>query len=197
MRAFNSSTLALLASGRAASRGLVLFDFPSGLYGFWDGIGSLTVSGVTYAGSGGLIRGDALSLAGSLASATMTLTLSSMPDTVLSPGVLATIESEQYHQRPVTLSRAYFDPATRALLSVERVLRGYVDQMRHAEKPGGEATLSCLIETRARDVTRRGYRVRSDADQKQLASADGSLRHAATAPNDDFYWGRLPGQVKK
>lgn len=197
MRAFNSTTLALLASGRAVSRSLVLFDFPSGLYGFWDGLGTLTVSGVTYDGSGGLLRGDAVNLAGSLASGAMTLTLSSIAETELSPGVLATIEGEQYHQRPVTLSRAYFNPATRGLLSVERVLRGYVDQMLHDEKPGGEATLSCLIETRGRDLTRRGYRMRSDADQKSIAANDGALRHAPTAPNDDFTWGRLPGQVKK
>ena len=59
---------------------------------------------------------------------------------------------------------------------------------------GGSGYLAawCIV-----SLLRRGYRVRSDADQKQLAAADGSLRHAATAPNDDFYWGRLPGQVKK
>lgn len=197
MRAFNASTLALLASGRAASRGLILFDFPSGLYGFWDGVGSLVVSGVTYRGAGGIIRSDAVGLSGSLSSSPLTLTLSSIPQTELSPGVLATIEAEQYHQRPVTLSRAYFDPATRALISVERMLRGYVDQMVHEEQPGGEALLSCIIETRGRDVTRRGYRVRSDADQKLIAASDGGMRHAAVAGNQDFYWGKLPGQVKK
>lgn len=196
MRSFNAATLAMLVSGRAVSRALILFDFASGLYGFWDGSGTLEVSGVTYRGAGGIIRSDAVSLAGSLSSAPMTLVLSSIPDTDLTPAVLATIEAEQYHQRPVTLLRAYFDPDSRALLSVERLLRGYVDRIAHDESTSG-ATLTCTVETRARDITRRGHRSRSDTDQRLIAAGDGGLRHAATAGKPDFYWGKYPGQVKK
>ncbi|MFG1304148.1 DUF2163 domain-containing protein [Xanthobacter autotrophicus] len=197
MRAFNASTLASLQGGRAVSRGLLLFDFPSGLYGFWDGLGVLAYAGVDYVGAGKLITADQLDVAGSLDASTLTMKLTAIPDTDLDPGVLATIEAELYHQRPVTLSRAYFDPDTLALHSVERVYRGYVDQITHDYTIGGEAVLTCSVESRARDNTRRGARLRSDADQRRVDAADGGLRHAAISGNQDIYWGKYPGQVKK
>ncbi|MFG1371483.1 DUF2163 domain-containing protein [Xanthobacter oligotrophicus] len=197
MRSFNASTLATLQGGRAVSRGLLLFDFPSGLYGFWDGLGVLTYAGLDYVGAGQVVSVDPLGFVGDLSASSLTIKLTAIPDSDLDPGVLATIEAEQYHQRPVTLSRAYFDPDTLAMLSVERVYRGYVDQITHDYTIGGEAALSCSVESRARDNTRKGWRLRSDADQKRVDAADGGLRHAAISGNQDIYWGKYPGQVKK
>ncbi|MFG1205559.1 DUF2163 domain-containing protein [Xanthobacter flavus] len=197
MRSFDSTTLALLDSGRVVTRGLLLFDFPSGLWGFWDDLGPLVYSGVTYKGSGQLITVDEIGFSGDLSSNSINLTLTAIPDTDLSPDVLATIEAEQYHQRPVTLSRAYINPDTRAVVSVQRVYRGYVDQMVHDYTEDGQATLTCIVQGRGRDNTRRGWRTRSDADQKRIAASDGGMRHAATSGTQDIYWGKLPGTVKK
>lgn len=197
MRAFNAGTLALLESGQVATRGLLLFDFPSGLYGFWDGAGTFTYAGVTYVGAGQLVGLDAIGMVGDLSAPSITLTLTAIPDTDLSPDVLATIEDEDYHQRPATLSRAYIDPDTRDLISVERVFRGYVDQMVHEYTIGGTATLTCTVESRARDNTRKGWRIRSDADQKRIDANDGGMRHATIAGSQVIYWGKYPGTVKK
>lgn len=74
---------------------------------------------------------------------------------------------------------------------------GYVDQITHDYTIGGEAVLTCSVESRARDNTRKGWRMRSDADQKRIVATDGGLRHAAISGNQDIYWGKYPGQVKK
>lgn len=197
MRAFDATTLALLDSGRMATRGLLLFDFPSGLYGFWDDVYPLTYSGVTYVGAGQMIAMDEIDASGDLSSSSITLKLTAIPDTDLSPDVLASIEAEQYHQRPVTLSEAYINLDTRALVSVQRVYRGYVDQMIHDYTSGGEATLTCIVQGRGRDNTRKGHRTCSDADQMRIAANDGGMRHAAVAGTQDINWGKYPGTVKK
>lgn len=196
MRTFDPDTLASLASGRIATRTLLLFDFPSGQWGFWDGVGILAYAGVDYVGIGKLLGADAVTLSGALDGAPLTLTLSSIPDTDLSPDMLASIEAEQYHQRPVTMSEAYFDPASRALLSVERLYRGYVDQITHETTAGGQALLICRAESRSRDVTRAGHRSRTDADQRRIDPDDGALRHAAEAGEVDILWGKWPSKAK-
>ncbi|OYZ75347.1 MAG: hypothetical protein B7Y12_12775 [Rhizobiales bacterium 24-66-13] len=189
MRSYDSDTLAMLSSGRAAVRDMILFDFASGLYGFWTGAGTLTYAGLDYIGAGKLFDIEDLSFEGGLAPSAVSIKLSAIPEEGLTPDVLASIESENYHQRPVTISRAYIHPDTRALLSVERVYRGYLDQMQHDLQVGGGATLTAMLESRSRDHTRVGHRVRSDADQRMIDPADGFFRHAPTA-DAKLLWGR-------
>ena len=189
MRSYDSDTLALLASGRAATRDMILFDFAAGFYGFWTGVGVLPYSGVDYIGAGKLIQIDGLSFEGGLSPSNVTVSLSAIPEDGLTVDVLATIEAEQYHQRPVTISRAYIHPDTRAVLSVERMYRGYLDQITHDLQAGGGATLTATLESRSRDHTRVGHRVRSDADQRLIDSSDGFFLYAAVA-DAKFLWGR-------
>lgn len=195
MRSFDSDTLAMLASGRAVARDLLLFDLGSGLYGFWTGVGVLTYQDVDYVGAGRLIGIEAPAGVSDLSSVPLVVTLSAIPDSALSPDVLGTIEAEQYHQRPVVISRAYIDPDSRAVLSVERIYRGYVDRIEHEDQVGGGAVLRGYLESKARDHGKRGHRTRSDTDQRRIDAADGGLRHAATAGSQTIYWGRNPEQA--
>ncbi|MGQ3674247.1 DUF2163 domain-containing protein [Xanthobacter sp. TB0139] len=195
MRAFDSETLALLASGRMVTAALIQFDFGTGTYGFWSGAGRLEFAGLTYLGAGGLIGIEDVTAVGSLESASLTLTLTAIANTALTPDTLAGIEAEHYHGRPVTLRRAYTHPETRALVAVERLWRGYVSQITHDETIGGEAVLAVTCESRGRDVTRKGYRVWSVADQLRIDAADGGLRHAAVAGRQTAFWGRAPGSA--
>ncbi len=39
---FAPATVAQMASGRSAERDMILFDFPSGLWGFWSGLCSIS-----------------------------------------------------------------------------------------------------------------------------------------------------------
>lgn len=196
MRSFDSDTLDLLDSGRIVTRALMEFQFGTGTYGFWDGVGTMVYAGLTYVGAGSLISIDDLDYVSDLSSAAITFRLTAVPNSDLTPDVLASIESETYHGRPVILRRAYIHPDTRALVSVERIWRGYLDQVSHSYTIGGEAVLEMSCESRARDNTRRGYRTYSDADQRRIDADDGGFRHAATAAAQTIYWGRTPGQVK-
>jgi hypothetical protein len=192
MKSYDADTLTMLATGRAASRGLILFDFPSGIYGFWTGLGPLVYDTVTYIGAGSLIEVEAIGSAADLASRSIVCRLTSVPNSGLTPDTLATIENEQWHQSPVIVSRAYINPDTRALISVERVYRGYVDRIEHQDQVGGGAILAVYLESKSRDHMKRGYRMRGDADQRRVNAADEGLSHAATAGSQDIVWGRNP-----
>lgn len=191
MKSFDSSTIAMLASGRAVSRALLEFTFPSDTYRFWTGQGVLTYSGNDYTGAGGLIDIQQIGGVSDLSAVPLLLTLTSVPNSDLSPDVLATIEGESWHQAPVKISRAYFDPDTRALLSVERFYSGYIDKIDHEDQIGGGAVLKAYLESKARDHLKTGYRTRSDSDQRWLNATDGGLTLAATAGVQDIYWGRI------
>jgi len=191
---FAPATADQVATGRTAERDMVLFDFPSGLWGFFSGEGTLDFEGVTYIGAGRFDLAD-IRQSMELAALKVSVTLFSRPGTPLTPDVLATIEQEQYHQRPVRMSTAFFNPDTGALLSVEVWLRGYVDRIVHTDGDDG-AGLEVQIETRTRDITKSGYRVRSDADQRLIDPTDDGLRHVATVHTETVYFGRVDGTTQ-
>lgn len=191
MQLFDSATLTKLASGKIAKRDMLLFSFPSGLWGFWTGKGKLSFAGVDYVGAAGLIKMDALGSATGLASLAITATLTAIPNTDLTPDVLATIENENWHQTPVIISRAYIDPETRALLSVERMFRGYFDDLEHNEQIGGEYSLTAYFESKSRDHQKIGYRMRGDADQRLIDANDPSLSYVGIVGSQTISWGRI------
>lgn len=190
MRAIDQAALDLLASGRAACRQMILFEFGTGTYGFWTGAGILNYGGIDYIGAGALGSIEEVPGVSDLSSAALIVRLSAVPNSDLTPDVLAGVESEQYHQRPATVFTAYLDPDSGALISVERVYRGYVDRIEHDMTAGGSAQLVVYLESRARDHTKSGHRLRSDADQRLVVPDDGFYRHVATAGTTTIYWGR-------
>lgn len=189
----DADTQTELDAGRSNDRYMVLFDFASGFYGFWGGLGPFDHNSITYVGAGSLISAEDLDQGIDGEAIPLVLTLTGIPNSDLSPDVLASIEAETYHQRPVVVSTAYFD-ANDALLSVETEYRGYIDQIRHSIQPGGEAKLTVHCESRARDALRIGYRMRSDSDQRLIDADDGGLRHAIATPHARSNWGRQTGR---
>jgi hypothetical protein len=189
-RAIAPETAAALNAGAIVERGLILFDLGSGLYGFWTGAGPFAYEGVTYQGAGSLIQVDGLKQTSGLEAVPVVARLTAIANTDLTPDVLASIEQEVYHQRPCTISTAYFHPETHALLSVEVEYRGYIDRVVHTENAEGEAVLEAHLESRFRDHQRTGYRVRSDADQKRIDPTDDGLRHVASVATERVLFGR-------
>lgn len=191
MKAYSQEVLDLLDSGEIVERGMLLFDLPSGLYGFWDGGYDLVHEGITYL-PGKVIQVEDATFGSNLASTSLVLRLSAIPDTDLTEDVLATIEQEDYHQRPVTISIMYIHPETREIIGVEREYRGYIDKIEHNYSVGGNAELMCYLESRARDHSRQGHRTRNDEDQKRILSNDKFFSHAGLSGSTPIYWGRLP-----
>lgn len=192
--AINSTTLAKLNAGLIADRGLMLFELNDrnlpDYFGFWTGQGPLDFNGVIYVGAGSLIEVDAFPQVTDGSSVPVTARLTSIPNSDLTPDILATIEQQQYHQRPVTIMTAYFDMETREMLSVEVEYRGIIDKIEHHTTVGGEAVLVGYFESRSRDFLKKGYRMRTDADQRTFEAADGSLRHVQKTAVEKIYFGK-------
>src|SRR3954468_5436220 len=90
-----------LAASQYAHAELLLFDLPSGLWGFWRGIGKLNVNGVDYVGAGSLLELQQLDFGVELSASAIALKLRAVPETSVTPDILATIDNENYKGRPV------------------------------------------------------------------------------------------------
>ncbi|WP_375458891.1 DUF2163 domain-containing protein [uncultured Enterovirga sp.] len=189
-------TQTALDAGRIVDRAMILFDLGSGQYGFWSGLGPFTFEEITYVGAGSLIALDGVRQTSDLSAVQVKATLTSIPDTALTPDILATIEAEQYHQRPCTIMTAYFDPDTAALLSVEVEFRGMIDRIVHTEAVDRAAVLECHLESRFRDHTKTGYRMRSDGDQRRINPLDDGLAHVATVHSEQILFGRVSDEAR-
>lgn len=191
MLSINVSTQAALDAGRIIERGLILFDFSEGLYGFWDGAGPLVYNGVTYTGAGGLIEVETIDQGSGLDAIGVTVRLTSVPNSDLSPDVLATIENYTYHQRPCSIMAAFINPDNYTIMSVETIYNGYIDQVVHDTNIEGNAYIEGRLESRFRDHQRKGYRVRSDLDQKRIDGSDTGLRHVTTVATETILFGKV------
>jgi hypothetical protein len=190
---FDTALAASLGTRRAVRRMLLRFDLGSGVYGFHSGAGPFgPYEGITYVGSGQLLRVEGQSGGLDAAVSPITVTLSSMPNSQLTPDVLATIFSEQWHQKPAVLSRAYFHPDTRALLAVRRASRRVIDTITMRDSEDGGATLVVSLEPVVFDNPRRGWSKFGDSDQRMIDPNDAFFSFAATAGTQTIEWGRAP-----
>jgi len=187
-----SSVINLLDDGRITIVGLIRFDFGTGTYGFAKSATGLTWSGLTYQPGGMIQVSDFISGTGTSAQQ-FTIELAASPDDGLTPEVLQQIELEDYRDRPVTIYDAYLHPDTGALLHVEALRRGYIDQLRHEESDEGYK-LVAECETRALDYSRSNYRKRNAADQARRAPGDKFYSNAATRGREEIWWGRTKGK---
>lgn len=187
MRTLNADVLDKLDEGRIVIRGMMRCEFGTGTYGFWTGRETYHFEGLDYLPGGILEVGEVAGSYGMSAEG-LEIRLASAPDGGLTPDILASIEQEDYHQRPVRLFDLYIDPDTRAVLFVEPVYRGSVDVIEH--EGGSRPGLVIRCESRALDNSRQGYRMRSNADQQLISPGDRFFEHAEVAGKQEIYWGR-------
>lgn len=185
-----SAVLDLLDEGRISIRGLIRFDLGGGSYGFVKSVQPFEYNGLTYV-PGGIISVSDLGSETGLSAQQFTMTLAASPDDGLTPEVLQTIETEDYRDRPVTISDAYFHPDTNELLYVQAMKRGYIDTIDHDDSAANGYTLIVNCETRALDYTRMNGRKRTTTDQARRAPGDGFFQHAAQRGIETIYWGQL------
>jgi hypothetical protein len=197
MRSFHADIQAALDAGRVVRREFLRFEFGTGTYGFWSGIGPITYSGLVYQGAGSIIKISPLSGTTDGSSVPIQIRMSSIPNSELTPDVLAGIEDEDYNKRPVKLYRGFYDPANYTILDA-RWLRwsGTVDYIEHEIEPGGQAHLIFHCESRRLDDQRTGYRMRSDEDQRLIEANDRFFEHVATVGSRTIDWGRRPEKAR-
>lgn len=190
MQDIDPAVLAQIAKGAYTSTHLLLFDLVEGLYGFWGGHGPITVNGINYVGAGSLIEISQMNLGADLAASPLTVTLRALPETALTPDVLATIDNYGYKNRPAHLSLAYFDPVAGVIVTAFQWWQGYIDIIEHSQTVGGNYTLIGHLEPLSLDHSRIGYRMRSDADQKLIDPSDRFFEHAGTTATMRIQYGR-------
>jgi hypothetical protein len=198
-RSVDAATLARLQAGTISRTEMLLFDLPSpsGLIGFFSGIGTFEWSGVTFTGAGTLFEIDTIGSSMDGSAVPLVIRLNGDARAGLTPTVLATIESVQYRGRPVTVYRRYMHPETYAELSTELIYRGKIDTMVHKIQEGEQAVLECHTENVLIDLARSGYRMRSDADQRLIDANDGSMRFTSTVPDFKIDWGSAPERPQR
>lgn len=178
-----------LDSGRIVMRTGIVFDFPSGVYAFWDGAGTFEWGGYAFAPGGSLLEISEIPAAADLSSAPVTIKLRAVQDSALTPDVLGTIEAEDYHQRPVTIYAFFFSADDWSLLAGTRHYAGYLDQIEHSDGPG-DYHLEAKIESRSRDHQKTGYRMHTTADQEDVSPGDLFFQHVSTVGTYSRKWGR-------
>lgn len=178
-----------MASGGVILRTGIAFDFPSGLYAFWDGDHPFLWSGLTFQPGGGLLEISEIPAASDMSSSPVTVKLRALPDAGLTPDVLGTIEEEIYHQRPVTIWAFFFSPDDGSFLAGIRHYSGYLDQIEHDDGPS-DYHLVAHLESRSRDHTKTGYRMHTTADQAQVSPGDLFFQHVSTTSTYVRKWGR-------
>ena len=190
MHTIDPTILANIAKGAYANTLLLLFDLPEGMFGFWGGYGPLTVNGITYVGAGSLIEISPLNLGTDLAASPITVRLRAVPETELTPDVLATIDDYAYKNRPAHLTLAYFDRVTGAIVTAIQWWQGFIDLIEHEQTVGAEYALVAHLEPQSLDHSRLGYRMRSDTDQRLIDPADRFFEHAAMTASLNLPYGR-------
>lgn len=190
MKTLTSGQQTAIDASSIVQRGMVLFDFPSGFYGFWTGAGVITWNTIGFVGARSLITATKDEENISLESNGVVLSLRANAEAGLTPDVLATIESYTYKNRPVTIYRALFDVATSAMIDDPIVeWRGLVDRFVHDENADGDYVLKCYCESRGIDYTRRGPSVRSSQHQNLLSTGDLFFDYVGVAGTAKIFWG--------
>lgn len=181
---------AALEAAGIIMRSMILFDFPSGYYGFWTGIGIKTWNSIEFVGSGSLIEVNRDDENIALEASAVTATLRANPELGITADILASIESENYRNRPVTIYRALLNKTTLQFIDDPIVVwKGLVDRFSHEESSEGEYVLVGHFESRAIDYTRRGAAVRSSAQQNLVSAGDLFFDYVGYAGQAQIYFG--------
>lgn len=190
MRSISSGDLTNLEAGNYITTWLFLLDWPTGLTGFWPGYGDITVGGQVYHGAGSLLAIDQIELAADLTASPLRVILRAVPNSALSPDILASVDDYVYKNRRAYLDLAWFSRATGSIVTNVRWWQGYIDMIEHDETVGGDYSLVARLEPASLDHSRIGYRMRSDLDQKMIDPTDRFFEHAALTPTEQISYGK-------
>lgn len=186
MKTFSTAWQAELDAGRGITSGAVKVE-STPAFRVWGGYGDLTIAGETYIGIGqnGLIEATGSQLGGQEQAVELTLS-------GVDPDILALVDASAVRKARVTIWRLGFDASATVLLDARVFARGVVDNLKRECTPGGAATLKCVVETAARGLGRVTGRLRSDADQRMVNSADGGFSRVTQAGELTLAWGGKP-----
>lgn len=155
--------------------------------GFWDDVGTVTVEGRTYVGSGTVISVGSLSFVGDMSIPGLSVTISG-----IDPTAALLVRGETVGQRAIELKVGIFDVDTRDIIGdlVPRFI-GKVDDIEiQTPQAGGNSTIVLTCESTSRALTISRYDTRSDACQRLRDPSDGFYSYASLQRDKPVYFGR-------
>lgn len=162
---------------------LVQCDFDSGALNLWNGIGDLTVSGVTYVGGGTLLNISSMKESADLAANGMTVTLSGVMEPLISKA-----RNEPYQGRELVIRLGAMDASNSVISTPVIIFSGFMDTM--VIQDGAEtATISVSVENRLIEFQRSRIRRYTAEDQKIDYPDDKGLEFVAEISEKEIVWG--------
>lgn len=189
MRPLEPAAAAAFAAGEVTFCGALRVVLPAETVQIWEGRGVLAVAGLgDFVGVPiAALRGPAASAIGGAAGGRR-LRLSP-----LEPVVAQRLLGQPLRGAKVTLWRLVLAPSSATVLGALRVTVGRFGAPELTETIGGPSALEIPIEDSALDLSRRGARTRSDADQRLLGGPnDASFAAIATSGEKTLSWGAAP-----
>lgn len=195
MKSYSAEIEAQLAAKKLNRRRAIRFDLPSGSYGFITGYrGSLTVEGVLYVGSGGLIdiEDSDGKITGEADEVTVTLAshrrINGELVKLFDPHLLASIEDEVWFMRPAVVQRFWFGPG-RQLEDIEQMQLRQIFSVEHLGGRDGKRIMARLMTPAAMAKVFEAKRNGPDL-QKLIDPDDTSYADIIAAASETIYWGR-------
>ena len=158
----------------------VELEFDSGTLRIWNGIGSLTIDGETYAGGSALISVSAIEETAEIGAKGVSMTLSG-----ISSSILTTALTENYQYR---IANIYVGAITSVTVSSYKVFSGRMDVMTITEE-GDTCTVTLTAESRLIDLERPRLRRWTSEDQKALDANDKGFEFVNSLQEATIKWG--------
>jgi hypothetical protein len=174
---------------------------------FWTGLGELTVSGVTYTGTGQLLQISQLSETAEISAKGATITLSGLPSNLISLALTEPYQGRlcEIYFGAIDANKTYLvDEAGNYILQedgsaidlsvgdpneIVLVFSGYMDQMNIDEGPD-TSTIGVSVESKLIDLERARVFRYTDASQKSRFPNDKGFEFVEDLQDKRFNWGR-------
>ncbi len=155
--------------------------------GFWNDVGTVTVSGRAYHGSGTLIEIEPLAGKSDLTIPGLRITISG-----LAPETASLVRGSTVAQRPIEVHMGIFDTADERLLPplVPRFVGKIDDVEIRTPAAGGESTVMLICESTSRALRIRRTGTRSEATQRERHPTDLFYRYTNVQREKPVYFGR-------
>lgn len=149
----------------------------------WTGLGDLVSNGNTYTGTGQFLEISELKETAEISAKGATVSLSGIPSNLISLAI-----NEPYQGRKCKILFGLLN-SSNALIAIDEVFNGYIDQMTIAE--GAEtSTIGISVESRLIDLERARIFRYNDQSQKARYANDKGFEFVEDLQDKQFNWGR-------
>lgn len=174
-----------LANDRQQVAYAVNLDFDSGDVNVWTGVGDFAGSdGITYIGVGELLSISNIEENNELASTNLTLSISGLNEKIVEYAT-----TENYSNRPVTLSMFFFHPDTTDEIDKITLFKGRIDTLTVTDGEAFNVIISC--ENKLVDLTKPKNLFFTPETQNFLHAGDKGLEFVPLIQEQSINWGGL------